>query len=87
MSADEQLKKVVVIGAGTQLIPLRSSPSTNQHRPLGVVGLTTALRIQEVGKYNCTIVAEVLPSDPKTIKYTSHWAVNISHSIAVSRIS
>ncbi|KAJ7151015.1 D-amino-acid oxidase [Mycena filopes] len=40
----------------------------------GVVGLTTAVRIQEQGGYQVTIVAEVLPSDPKCIKYTSHWA-------------
>lgn len=48
----------------------------------GVVGLTTALRIQESGKYAVTIIAEVLPSDPKTIKYTSHWAGahHVSHA-------
>ncbi|TFK41511.1 D-aspartate oxidase [Crucibulum laeve] len=40
----------------------------------GVIGLTTALQIQEKGGYHVTIIAEVLPSDPKTIKYTSHWA-------------
>jgi len=40
----------------------------------GVVGLTTALRIQEKGGYSCTIVAELFPTDPKSIKYTSHWA-------------
>ncbi|KAJ7070310.1 hypothetical protein B0H15DRAFT_968671, partial [Mycena belliarum] len=40
----------------------------------GVVGLTTAVRIQEKGGYHVSIVAEILPSDPKTIKYTSHWA-------------
>ncbi|KAJ6590458.1 D-amino-acid oxidase [Mycena vulgaris] len=40
----------------------------------GVVGLTTALLIQERGGYHVTIVAEILPSDPKNIKYTSHWA-------------
>ncbi|KAJ7236029.1 hypothetical protein C8J57DRAFT_1194575 [Mycena rebaudengoi] len=40
----------------------------------GVIGLTTALRIQEKGGYQVTIVAEVLPSDSKCIKYTSHWA-------------
>ncbi|KAJ7442514.1 D-amino-acid oxidase [Mycena galericulata] len=40
----------------------------------GVVGLTTALRVQEKGGYQVTIVAEILPSDPKNIKYTSHWA-------------
>ncbi|KIL55829.1 hypothetical protein M378DRAFT_173288 [Amanita muscaria Koide BX008] len=40
----------------------------------GVIGLTTAIAIQEKGDYNVTIVAEHLPSDPKSIKYTSHWA-------------
>ncbi|KAK7018968.1 nuclear export factor [Favolaschia claudopus] len=40
----------------------------------GVVGLTTAVRIQERGGYHVEIVAETLPSDPKSIKYTSHWA-------------
>ena len=41
----------------------------------GVVGLTTALRLQETGRYQVTIVAEFIPSDPKSIKYTSQWAV------------
>lgn len=40
----------------------------------GVAGLTTALFIQEKGGYEVTVVAETLPSDPKTVKYTSHWA-------------
>ncbi|GLB39080.1 putative FAD dependent oxidoreductase [Lyophyllum shimeji] len=40
----------------------------------GVIGLTTAIKIQESGGYHVTIVADTLPSDPKTIKYTSHWA-------------
>jgi len=41
----------------------------------GVVGLTTALKIQEAGgNYDVTLISEVLPSDPKNIKYTSHWA-------------
>ena len=43
---------------------------------VGVVGLTTAIKIQEEGGYHVTIVAEVFPSDPKTIKYTSLWAVS-----------
>jgi hypothetical protein len=38
------------------------------------VGLTTALLIQEKGGCHVTIVAEIFPTDPKTIKYTSHWA-------------
>ncbi|KAJ7336451.1 D-amino-acid oxidase [Mycena albidolilacea] len=48
----------------------------------GVVGLTTAVRIQEKGGYQVEIVAEVLPSDPKNIKYTSHWAGahHVSHA-------
>ncbi|KAG6332544.1 hypothetical protein ID866_6543 [Astraeus odoratus] len=40
----------------------------------GVVGLSTALKIQERGIYHVTIVAETFPTDPKTIRYTSHWA-------------
>ncbi|KDQ60147.1 hypothetical protein JAAARDRAFT_125639, partial [Jaapia argillacea MUCL 33604] len=40
----------------------------------GVIGLTTAIRIQEKGGYHVSIIAEHLPSDPKSIKYTSHWA-------------
>ncbi|KAF8970430.1 D-amino-acid oxidase [Flammula alnicola] len=40
----------------------------------GVIGLTTALRIQEKGPYQVEILAEVLPTDPKTVKYTSQWA-------------
>ena len=41
-----------------------------------MIGLTAALKIQEEGSYQVTVIAEVLPSDPKTIKYTSHWAVS-----------
>jgi hypothetical protein len=40
-----------------------------------VVGLTTALKIQETGQFAVSILAETLPSDPKSIRYTSHWAV------------
>lgn len=40
----------------------------------GVIGLTTALRIQETRKYHVAIIAETLPSDPLTIRYTSQWA-------------
>ncbi|TRM60337.1 FAD dependent oxidoreductase [Schizophyllum amplum] len=40
----------------------------------GVVGLTTALKLQEKGDYAVTIVAELFPNDPLSIKYTSNWA-------------
>jgi len=40
----------------------------------GVVGLTTALKIQEKGGHQVTIIAETFPSDPKNIRYTSPWA-------------
>ncbi|KAF9003344.1 hypothetical protein BDQ17DRAFT_1356047 [Cyathus striatus] len=40
----------------------------------GVVGLTTALKLQQEGRYNVTIIAETFPNDPNTIRYTSHWA-------------
>lgn len=42
----------------------------------GVIGLTTAIKIQERGGYRVTVVADTLPSDPKSAKYTSHWAVS-----------
>ena len=42
---------------------------------LGVIGLTTGLKIQAAGRYQVEIIADVLPTDPKDIKYTSHWAV------------
>ncbi|KAF9259598.1 D-amino-acid oxidase [Marasmius fiardii PR-910] len=40
----------------------------------GVAGLTTSLILQERGGYTVSIVAETLPTDPKSIKYTSLWA-------------
>ena len=58
-----------------------ASPPSNprslnsEPRVLGVVGLTTAVKIQEKGGYKVTIIAENLPTDPKTPKYTSLWAV------------
>ncbi|KAI0765264.1 D-amino-acid oxidase [Fomes fomentarius] len=48
----------------------------------GVVGLTTAVKIQEKGGYKVTIIAETFPTDPKTTKYTSLWAGahHVSHA-------
>ena len=43
----------------------------------GVVGLTTAIKILEEGGHNVTIIADAFPFDPKTIRYTSLWAVRI----------
>ncbi|KAF8158813.1 FAD dependent oxidoreductase [Mycena galopus ATCC 62051] len=40
----------------------------------GVVGLTTAIKIQETGGYQVTIVAEMWPTDHPSSHYTSHWA-------------
>lgn len=44
----------------------------------GVIGLTTAIKILEDkgAEYNVTIIAETFPTDPRTIKYTSFWAVS-----------
>ncbi|CAE6463510.1 unnamed protein product [Rhizoctonia solani] len=39
----------------------------------GVVGLSTAIRIQELG-HTVTIIAECLPGDKKSIDFTSPWA-------------
>ncbi|TFY79292.1 hypothetical protein EWM64_g4722, partial [Hericium alpestre] len=55
MSAPNQKKHVVVLGAG-------------------VIGLTTALVIQQSTDYQVTIIAEHFATDPKSIRYTSHWA-------------
>ncbi|KAF9226405.1 nucleotide-binding domain-containing protein [Gyrodon lividus] len=40
----------------------------------GVVGLSTAIKLQERSGYRVIIVAETFPTDPRTIRYTSHWA-------------
>lgn len=74
MSNSQALKEIIVIGAGK--LPPRVDPLTTLILLVqGVIGLTTAVKIQEKGGYHVTIIAEVLPTDPKTIKYTSHWAV------------
>lgn len=42
----------------------------------GVIGLTTAIELlQRYPNTQCTIIAEHLPGDNKTIDYTSPWAV------------
>ncbi|KAJ7267954.1 hypothetical protein C8J57DRAFT_1228564 [Mycena rebaudengoi] len=41
---------------------------------IGVIGLTTAIKLQEKGGYQVTILAEVFASDPPSPRYTSHWA-------------
>ncbi|KAJ6562300.1 D-amino-acid oxidase [Mycena capillaripes] len=40
----------------------------------GVSGLTTAIKLQEKGQYQVTIVAEIWPTDHPSPHYTSHWA-------------
>ena len=68
-------KNIIVLGAGER--PLRDCtlPQAYQIDASGVVGLTTALRIQVQGNYMVTVVSEIIPSDPSSIKYTSRWAV------------
>ena len=69
-------KKVVVLGAGASIrlcAPVKSFKCFIHFR---CIGLTTALKIQERDGYQVTIVAESLPGDVKSIKYTSHWAVS-----------
>lgn len=41
-----------------------------------MIGLTTAIKIQERGGYHVTVIAEALPGDPMSSKYTSPWAVS-----------
>ncbi|KAF9527454.1 D-amino-acid oxidase [Crepidotus variabilis] len=40
----------------------------------GVIGLTTALRLQESNDYQVEVLAELFPTDLKNINYTSQWA-------------
>ena len=70
-----ELLQVVVIGAGgCRWMQARSFILMPFVLNTGVVGLTTALTLQERGGYRVTIIAETLPSDPKNIRYTSPWA-------------
>ncbi|KAF8632875.1 hypothetical protein AX17_004723 [Amanita inopinata Kibby_2008] len=50
----------------------------------GVIGLSTGIKILEKGGYKVTIVAEILPTDPKDIRYASHFA-GAQHVTAASR--
>jgi hypothetical protein len=77
----EELKKVIVLGAGKGTLCVLSYWS--YIHITGVVGLTTAVKIQEHGGYQVTIISEVLPTDAKTIKYTSHWAVSLDINGAI----
>jgi len=54
--------------------------SSSQCSATGVIGLSTAIRLQEKENYVVSIVAETFPTDPKCIKYCSHWAVSLSCS-------
>ncbi|KAF7761405.1 hypothetical protein Agabi119p4_9397 [Agaricus bisporus var. burnettii] len=62
---------VVIVGRGR---PWNVAPETPRS---GVIGLTTAIEIQErgKGKYRVTIVSDVFPGDQNTgVNYTSQWA-------------
>ncbi|KIL58010.1 hypothetical protein M378DRAFT_87107, partial [Amanita muscaria Koide BX008] len=50
---------------------------------LGIIGLTTAIKIQERGGYKATVVAEfkLFPMDPKDVRYTSNFAVSIERDM------
>ena len=73
--ASVEKKSITVLGAGER--PLRDFTLRRAYQvdASGVVGLTTALKIQLQGNYLVTVVSEILPNDPSSIKYTSRWAV------------
>jgi len=75
----EQVRNVVVIGAGK--LGVRSGLWVNGEclDRVGVVGLSTAIKIQEHGGYQVTVIGEAIPGDPKSIRYTSPWAVRFNH--------
>jgi hypothetical protein len=71
-------QSVFVVGAGEHRLTMFFSCSSTilNRRSVhcsGVVGLSTAIRVLEAG-YDVTLFAEVFPTDPKTVKYTSFWA-------------
>ena len=68
-------KKVIVLGAGERLLCDCTLLRAYRVNASGVVGLTTALNIQRQGNYSVTVISEIIPSDPYSIKYTSKWAV------------
>lgn len=67
-------KSVVVIGAG--MLVVSRIFYVQCIYSAGVIGLSTAIKVQERGDCSITILAEKLPTDSKCIKYTSHWAVS-----------
>ncbi len=61
--------------------------SSGVYERIGVIGLTTALKMQEEGGYSVTILAEQFPTDPKTVKYASLSAVSLTENMLVSEVS
>jgi hypothetical protein len=68
-------KQIIVLGAGEHRCAIVPATSLSSDQCTGVVGLTAALNIQRQGNYTVTVISEIIPSDPKSIKYTSRWAV------------
>ena len=68
-------KKIIVLGAGEHPFCDSTLPRAYQVDASGVVGLTTALKLQLQRNYMVTVVSEIIPGDPSSIKYTSRWAV------------
>lgn len=75
------MPKIAIIGAGKNdslnnyyQEGQRSSDLFRTTLNEGVIGLSTALNIQEKG-HSVTIIGKHLPGDEKHIEYTSPWAV------------
>lgn len=67
---------VVVVGAGKRKkFWSKRSKIIRIMMRAGVVGLSTALKIQEKG-HSVTVVAEAFSDDAKSTRYTSIWAVS-----------
>ena len=75
------------ISGASSALALADPPGADLDEFPGVVGLTTAIVIQEKGGYNVTLVAEQLPTDPKSINYTSHWAVSLFATYCFRRLT
>lgn len=70
----------IVVGAGEDMVHITTCywNTESLHRVrLGVIGLTTAITLLEVLPHvQCTIIAECMPGDNKTVEYASPWAVS-----------
>jgi hypothetical protein len=75
-SSENYRKEIVVLGAGVYNGAIPGLGLILWFSWIGVIGLTTAIVLQEKGDYRVTIVADIFPGDERNSRYTSNWAVS-----------